>query len=327
MEAQMHAVEAGSSTASTTNGAHTTTESNIAPAEKQDDVRATPEPDYATGLRLFLIMFTLSMSGLLTALEIGIIATAIPAITDRFHALDDVGWYGSATFLVTAATSALWGKVYKYFTVKYAYLASIAIFLVGSIVAATAPNSVAVIIGRAIQGLGITGTMNGSIIVINYVSHPRRHPMLIGIWTGVFMISTVLGPIVGGALTSGVSWRWCFYINLPLGGPIVVLLLLFLPVPKHIKPTPATWEEILLQMDLLGFSLILGSLVCFILTLQWGGQSKAWNTGSVIATLVLWIVFGIAFVIVESFQGARAIVPLRLMKPRMTWINVCWCFM
>ncbi|KAL8660349.1 MAG: hypothetical protein Q9202_006620 [Teloschistes flavicans] len=322
MEAQMHAVEAGSSTASTTNGAHTIAASNIAPAEKQDGVQATPEPDYATGLRLFLIMFTLSMSGLLTALEIGIIATAIPAITDRFHALDDVGWYGSATFLVTAATSALWGKVYKYFTVKYAYLASIAIFLVGSIVAATAPNSVAVIIGRAIQGLGITGTMNGSIIVINYVSHPRRHPMLIGIWTGVFMISTVLGPIVGGALTSGVSWRWCFYINLPLGGPIVVLLLLFLPVPKHIKPTPATWKEILLQMDLLGFSLILGSLVCFILTLQWGGQSKAWNNGSVIATLVLWIVFGIAFVIVESFQGARAIVPLRLMKPRMTWINV-----
>ena len=328
MEAQTAEMEGRNPTDSASNGEHSPAESDSVPKEKeQDGVEAVPVPDYATGLRLFLIMFTLSMSGLLTALEIGIIATAIPALTDEFHALNDVGWYGSATFLVTAATSALWGKVYKYLNVKYAYLASIAIFLIGSIVAATAPNSIAVIIGRAFQGLGITGTMNGSIIVINYVSHPQLHPMLIGVWTGIFMISTILGPIIGGALTSGVSWRWCFYINLPLGGPIVVLLLLFLPVPKHIKPTPATWKEIILQLDLPGFSLVLASLVCFILALQWGGQTKAWNNGSVIATLVLWIFFNIIFVIVESFQGARAIVPLRLVKPRMIWVNVLWCFM
>ena len=322
-------MEAHDPTVSSEDGEHSTVASNSNP-EKQDGFEAEPASDsatdYATGLRLFLIMFTLSMSGLLTALEIGIIATAIPAITDDFHAIDDVGWYGSATFLVTAATSALWGKVYKYLNVKFSYLASIAIFLIGSIVAATAPNSVAVIVGRAIQGFGITGTMNGSIIVINYVSHPKRHPMLIGIWTGIFMLSTILGPIVGGALTSGVSWRWCFYINLPLGAPIVVLLLLFLRVPKHIKPTPATWKEIILQLDLPGFTFILGSLVCFILALQWGGQTKAWNNGSVIATLVLWISFNIIFIFVESFQGARAMVPLRLVKPRMTWVNALWSF-
>ncbi|MCJ1382751.1 hypothetical protein MMC17_005864 [Xylographa soralifera] len=296
MEAQNPAV-------STKNDERSTEESDSVP-DGQDGVEAKPAPDYATGWRLFLIMFTISMSGLLTALEIGIIATAIPAITDEFHALDDVGWYGSATFLVTAATSALWGNI----------------------VDATAPNSIAVIIGRACQGLGITGTMNGSILVINYVSHPRHHPMLIGIWTGIFMTATFLGPIVGGALTSGVSWRWCFYINLPLGAPIVVLLLLFLRVPKHIKPTPATWKEILLQFDLPGFSLVLASLVCFILALQWGGQTKPWNNGSVIATLVLWIFFNIIFVVVESFQGAHAIVPLRLVKPRVTWSNVLWSF-
>ncbi|KAF2122085.1 major facilitator superfamily domain-containing protein [Lophiotrema nucula] len=285
------------------------------------------EPDYATGLRLFLIMITINMSGLLTALEIGIIATAIPAITDKFRALDDVGWYGSATFLAVAATSALWGKLFKYLNFKFVYLASIGVFLIGSIVAATAPTSVAVIVGRAIQGLGISGTLNGSIIVINYVSHPRRHPMLIGIWTCVFMISTVLGPIIGGALTSGVSWRWCFYINLPLGGPIVILLLLFLKVPRHIKPTPATWKEITLQLDLPGLSLIVASLVCFILALQWGGQSKTWGNGSVIATLVLWIVLSIMFVIVERLQGERAMIPWRLMKPRATWANVIWSFL
>lgn len=319
-------MEASDPTGSTSNGEHSTADSI---QEKQDGVVALPagdEPEYATGLRLFLIMFTISMSGLLTALEIGIIATAIPAITDEFHSLSDVGWYGSATFLVVGASSAMWGKMYKYLNVKYVYLASIAIFLVGSIVAAAAPNSTAVIVGRAVQGLGISGTMSGSIIVINYVSHPKRHPVLIGTWTAIFMVSTILGPVIGGAFTSGVSWRWCFWVNLPLGGPIVVLLLLFLRVPKHIKPVPATWKEIILQLDLPGFSLVLVALVCFTLALQWGGQTKAWNEGSVIATLVLWISLNIIYVIVEWLQGARAMVPSKLLKPRMTWANVLYSF-
>ena len=300
-------------------------------------------PKYATGFRLLLIMFTISISGLITALEIGIIATAIPAITDQFHALDDVGRYGSATFLVTAATSAPWGKAYKYFRVEFTYLTAIAFFLIGSLVAGVAPNSIAVIIGRAIQGFGITGAINGSIITINYVAHPQRHPVLIGIWTGIFMAATVLGPIVGGVLTSRVSWRWCFYVNvgglhilrtncadwmiqLPIGGAIFVLLALFLRIPKHIKPAPATWKEILLQLDFPGFSLIIASLICFILALQRGGQTESWNNGVVIATLVMWIVISIGFVIVEKFEGMYAMVPARLMSPRITWANALWSF-
>ena len=320
-------MEASDLTSSTSNHEHPTV-NNI--QEKQDGAVALPasdEPEYATGLRLFLIMLTMSMSGLLTALEIGIIATAIPEITKVFHSLSDVGWYGCATFLVVGSTSAVWGKLYKYLNVKYVYLGAVTFFLVGSIVAAAAPNSIAVIVGRAIQGLGISGTMSGSIIVINYVSHPKRHPLLIGTWMAIFMVSTILGPLVGGAFTSGVSWRWCFWINLPLGVPIVVSLLLFLRIPKHIQPVPATWKEIILQLDLPAFSLVLAALVCLTLALQWGGQTKAWNSGSVIATLVLWISFNIVFVIVEWLQGTRAMVPLRLLKPRTTWANVLYSFM
>ncbi|KAI1583436.1 ProP Permease of the major facilitator superfamily [Pyrenophora tritici-repentis] len=298
-------------------------------SENPDSATASPtdkvEPEYLTGLRLGLVMFTIFVSTILVSLEIGIIATAIPGITNDFRKLDDVGWYGSATFILAAAASPLWGKLYKYLNVKWVYLSAVGIFLVGSIVAAAAPNSIAVIFGRALQGWGASGVLGGTLIVINYVAPPRNHPLLIGLWMAVFMVSTILGPVIGGAFTSGVSWRWCFWINLPVGGPIVVLLLLFLRIPDHIKPVPATWKEIILNLDIPGFCLLLVSLVCLTLALQWGGQTKTWNDGSVIATLVLWILLTIGFFVVQWLQGARAMAPLSILKQRTTWSNIVFC--
>jgi MFS family permease len=114
----------------------------------------TPK-DYATGPKLILFMLAIGMSTFLVGLELGIISTAIPGITDKFHRIQDVGWYGCATFLVVAAVSSMWGKVFKYLNVKAAYLVSIFLVLVGSVVSAAAPNSASVIVGRAIQGWGI----------------------------------------------------------------------------------------------------------------------------------------------------------------------------
>lgn len=196
-----------------------------------------------------------------------------------------------------------------------------AIFLIGSIVAATAPSSVALIIGRAIQGWGCSGTIGGSAMMISYVAEPKKRPMLIGMWVGVFMGSTIIGPLIGGAFTTNVTWRWCFWVNLPLGGVIVVMLLIFLRVPKHIKPVPATWIEIVRQLDLPGFATILASLVCFTLSLQNGGQAKPWNDGSVIATLVMWVALATVFFVVEWYQGEYAMLPLHLLKPRLAWTN------
>lgn len=283
--------------------------------------------EYATGFWLILNMITILMSTLLTALEIGIIATAIPGITDDFHRLDDVGWYGSATFLLAGCSSPLWGKLYQYTKVKFVYLASFGLYLVGSIVAATAPDSPAVIVGRALQGLGASGTLGGSALIINYIAEPKSRPMLLGLWMGIFMLSTILGPVIGGAFTSEASWRWCFWINLPLGGPIALLILFFLRIPKHIQPVAVTWKELFLQFDVAGFSLLLASLVCMTLALQWGGQTKAWNDGSVIATLVVWITLTVSFVIVEWLQGSRAMMPLKLLSPRMRWANALYCYM
>lgn len=217
--------------------------------------------------------------------------------------------------------------MYKFFSAKVVYLASVGLFLVGSIVAAAAPTSEALIVGRAIQGFGCSGTLGGSVLVINYVAEPKKRPMLIGQWMGVFMVSTIIGPLIGGAFTSKVIWRWCFWINLPVGGPVLVLLFFFLHVPRHIKPAEATWKELLLHLDIPGFGVLLASLVCFTLALQWGGQSKAWSDRSVVATLVMWAVLTVAFFVVEWLQGIYAIVPLRLLKPRIVWANALYGWM
>lgn len=257
----------------------------------------------------------------------GIVATAIPGITDQFHRLDDVGWYGAACFLLVGTSSPMWGKLYMFFSAKIVYLSSVVIFLVGSVVAAAAPNSESIIVGRALQGWGVSGTLGGSVLMINYIAEPAKRPMLIGMWMGVFMFSTIIGPIIGGAFTSEVSWRWCFWINLPVGGVILALLVVFFRVPEHISPVPASWKEIILQLDFPGFSLLLVSLVCLTLALQWGGLTKPWSDGSVIATLVMWIVLTIAFFVTEYFQGAYAMVPLHLLRPRMTWSNALYGWM
>ncbi|KAJ9142482.1 putative MFS transporter [Pleurostoma richardsiae] len=292
--------------------------------ERSRDVSAEnagEKPRYATGFGLWAIMSTIFLSTLLAALDIGIVSTAIPGITDDFHKLDDVGWYGSACFLLVGTSSPMWGKMYKYFSGRYVYLASIVLFLIGSLVAALAPNSRALITARAIQGWGCSGTLGGSVLMISYVAEPEKRPALIGMWMGIFMFSTIIGPLIGGAFTSEVTWRWCFWINLPVGGPVIVMLLLFLHIPKHIKPVPATWKEIALQLDFLGFVFLLASLVCVTLALQWGGQTKPWGAGSVVATLVVWALLTAALLVVEYFEGDRAMVPLRLLRPRLAWSN------
>ncbi|CAJ2504796.1 Uu.00g121900.m01.CDS01 [Anthostomella pinea] len=281
--------------------------------------------EYAKGFKLAMMMVTINLSTLIASLDLGILATAIPAITDEFHVLNQVGWYSGACFILVGATSAMWGKMFTYLSAQWVFMSSLFIYLIGSIVAAAAPSSEALIAGRAIQGVGCSGTLAGSVIIINFAADPRQRPLLIGTWFGVFMLATILGPLLGGVFTDEVTWRWCFWINLPIGGLALVMQFFFLRMPRHVKPVPGSWKEILLHLDFPGFALVLTSLACYTLALQWGGLTKPWR--SVIATLVLFALLTIGFFVCEWIQGRQAMIPLDLFKPRKLWSQTLFAWL
>jgi MFS family permease len=145
------------------------------------------------------------------ALDNTIITTAIPRITDQFKSIDQVGWYGSAYLLTTCAFQLFFGKLYTFFSIKWVYLTALVIFEIGSAICGAAPNSAALIIGRAIAGVGSAGIFSGAILIVAATVPLRQRPTYMGLIGGMYGIASVAGPLMGGAFTDKLTWRWCFY--------------------------------------------------------------------------------------------------------------------
>ena len=202
----------------------------------------------------------------------------------------------------------------------------------GSTLCATAPSSSMFILGRAIAGTGAAGLIQGAITVITYSSSFEKRPLYIGLVVSCFGICACFSPILGGALTERVSWRWCFwmyiifddlllssansgYSNLPIGAAVFVLVLLALQQKGNQEPAKSLpLKDKLKHLDPLGIILLLGVVCCLFLALQWGGTKYNWNSSESIGLLVGFGVLFMAFCAVQSWLGDRGTIPPLLLK-------------
>ncbi|KAH8435300.1 MDR family MFS transporter [Aspergillus melleus] len=280
-------------------------------------------------VKTILLITTVLMSIFLVALDRTIISTvliqfsqAIPQITDEFNSLSDVGWYGSAYTLASCSFQLLLGKIYAFYPIKSVLVACVLLFEIGSAVCGAAPSSAAFIAGRAIAGVGAAGIFSGSIMCIVYAVPLEKRAQIQGLFGSIFGIASIVGPLIGGAFTSNVTWRWCFYINLPFGGVAVAIIVSCLKVPDR-DSTKLAWKDKLSQLDALGTVVLISCMVCLLLTLQWGGQSYAWNNGRIIALLTLMGALAIGFIAVQILLPETATMPPRICKQR-SIVAGCW---
>jgi MFS family permease len=271
---------------------------------------------YPTGLKLALIITSLCLAIFLVALDQTIIAPALGAITSEFASVSDIGWYGAAYLLTTTALQPAYGSIYHMFSVKWTYLAAVAVFEVGSLVCAVAPSSNAFIVGRAVAGMGTAGLFSGGVVILSYTLPLRQRPMAFGLIGAMWGIASVAGPLLGGAFTDHVTWRWCFYINLPIGGAAMLVIFLFLRIDQKQNEAGLTVVQRVLSLDLLGTAMLVPSIVCLLLALQWGGTDYAWNSSVIIGLFVGFALMAIVFVGIQIWKGDKGTLPPRLFKNR-----------
>ncbi|KAJ7119193.1 putative efflux pump antibiotic resistance protein [Mycena crocata] len=295
-----------------------------------DILAESEEPvEYPTGLKLALISLAMGLSMFLVALDSTILAVAIPKITDQFHSLDDIGWYGSAYFLTTASFQLLYGRLYSFLSLKWVYVGAVTVFEIGSLICGVAPSSAVLIVGRAIAGLGCSGLSTGTLIICAQTVPLNRRAIYMGLVAAVYWMGSVAGPLLGGVLTDKVSWRWCFYINLPIGAVTLLVIIIFFKPPTPSRDVKSTrWADRIKQLDLWGTLVFIPAIVCLLLVLQWGGSTYAWKNGRIIALFVLFGVLIALFVAIQIWKQEDATVPPRIFKKRGTiaavWFGLCF---
>ncbi|KAK1975019.1 major facilitator superfamily transporter [Colletotrichum cereale] len=283
---------------------------------KQDHGSEDDKVVYPSGLKLALIITSLCLNIFPVALDQTIIAPALGAITAEYGTVKDIGWYGAAYLLTTTALQPMYGTIYKLFNIKWPYLGAIAIFEIGSLVCALAPTSTAFIIGRAVAGIGTAGLFSGSIVILSYTMPLEKRPLAFGLIGCMFGIASVAGPLLGGVFTEKVTWRWCFYVNLPIGGISMLFIFFLLHINQETNLLGHSIFQRILQLDLIGTLFFIPAIICLILALQWGGTLYAWNSATVIGLFVGFALLAAVFVAIQFWQGDKGTLPPKLFRDR-----------
>ncbi|KAG0321340.1 hypothetical protein BGZ99_003958 [Dissophora globulifera] len=265
-----------------------------------------------TTARQNLVFLGIGVTLFLSALDQTIVSTTLPAVAKEFSNFADISWVGTAFLISTTAVQPVYGSMADMFGRKRTMLFASAVFLIGSALCGASQSMIMLIIARAVQGLGGSGIITLSMILVADIVPLRERGMYQAFVSSIFAVSAVVGPLLGGAFADHVSWRWAFYINLPIGAFASVFLMYFLHMDRRKNVSLLTN---LMSLDFSGIFLLVVSIVLILLGLNWGADAKyAWNSGVVLSLLIVGSALGLLFLLNEGKHAQKPIIPLRLFK-------------
>jgi EmrB/QacA subfamily drug resistance transporter len=253
---------------------------------------------------LWLVLWALLISLFLSALDSTIIATALPTIVGDLGGLDHIAWVFTAYLLSSTVSVPLFGKVSDIYGRRPVFQVTIVIFLAGSMLAGLAQTMNQLIVFRGIQGVGGGGILAMTFTILGDILSPRERPRYMGYFTGVFAAASVIGPLIGGFFVDNLTWRWVFYVNIPIGFVALLVTAKYLNVADPTERRP---------IDFLGSGLFTVAVTTLLLAATWGGTEYAWTSRTIVGLFSAGVLFSALFLLQER-RAKEPLLPLRMFK-------------